>query len=212
MERPKFITNIYWILAVSFAFTFLIFILNFFGHTFSSNSSDWGVFGDYIGGVLNPITAAINIVVFIYLTQVISKTDEKAHQRNIEQQQNLTLSQLRHSTYEEITKQLESLIEKIMKANDKAHYQTSIHNLYLKGLFENMSHLFPSLKTPENTTPILTTINKMTIQLEKFNTESNDDEQNKIGAELKILIKQYITDKQVLVKKLQADMLGNEIN
>jgi len=47
----------------------------------SSDQSDWGTFGDYIGGLLNPLIALLNVMAFIYLTIVIEEQSSKKGQR-----------------------------------------------------------------------------------------------------------------------------------
>jgi len=47
-----------------------------FSDRFSNDPSIWGQYGDYIGGLLNPLFSLINIVVLIYLTFIVSKNDD----------------------------------------------------------------------------------------------------------------------------------------
>lgn len=63
MERfQTFITkNSFFIGFLFVALGILSYILNFTGH-FSSNNSDWGAFGSYMGGVTSPILGIIGIV------------------------------------------------------------------------------------------------------------------------------------------------------
>lgn len=55
----------------------LVYWLNFKGYGVSDNPSNWGVFGDYIGGVLNPFIAFLNLGILIYLTVFVSREDTK---------------------------------------------------------------------------------------------------------------------------------------
>lgn len=58
---------------------FVFYITNFFGSNLSSNTSDWGTFGDYFGGILNPIIGITNIVVLIIISYQIAGWDNKRH-------------------------------------------------------------------------------------------------------------------------------------
>lgn len=49
------------------------YILNFAKSGISDNPVNWGVFGDYIGGLLNPIISLASLVVLGYLTYFMSK-------------------------------------------------------------------------------------------------------------------------------------------
>ena len=51
----------------------LAYLLNFSNHPISNNSHDWGSFGDYIGGILNPIISLLSVVVLGYLTYFVYK-------------------------------------------------------------------------------------------------------------------------------------------
>jgi len=47
-------------------------------HSFSEDPAIWGQFGDYIGGLLNPFFALINIVMFCLLTLAINHLQQKS--------------------------------------------------------------------------------------------------------------------------------------
>ena len=207
MEKNKFINAIYWTLGVTFFLTIVVFLINFYGHIFSKKSADWGVFGDYFGGILNPITGAINILVFIYLTKVISQSEEKAHERNLDYQKNLTLAELKHSSYIELTKYLESLTDRMLNVNANTRFETTLLMQYIKGFFENMSHLFPLFDKVENTQPILRVLVEITKNLSLLAAEEDMTIQLELRIKLGELVKSYYEEKLILVKKMQMDML-----
>jgi uncharacterized membrane protein len=69
----------FWILAGIAFVAILSFIINFFGTSLSKDPSDWGVFGDYIGGVLNPIIALITLVVTIQIAIRVNEIEKRNH-------------------------------------------------------------------------------------------------------------------------------------
>lgn len=69
----------------------------------SNNNSDWGYFGEYLGGLINPILTALNIYVFYRLTRTISDFDKQ----NIKKQ-------LTHSTYKEYQSKINDLTFKFL--------------------------------------------------------------------------------------------------
>lgn len=207
MNENKFIRTIYWALGLTFFLTIVAYLINFCGHIFSTKSTDWGVFGDYFGGILNPITAAINILVFIYLTKVISQSDEKAQQRNLAYQKSLTLAELKHASYIELTKLLESLTDKMLGVHADTRFETTLLMQSIKGFFENMSHLFPLFDDKENTQPIILKLASITETLNLIAAEKDEAKLLDLRNKLKELVKSYYVDKLILIKKLQVDML-----
>ena len=49
----------------------------FGGFNRSLKPEDWGVFGDYLGGVLNPIISLISLIILGYLTYIVSRHGAK---------------------------------------------------------------------------------------------------------------------------------------
>jgi hypothetical protein len=205
MIGNKFIKIIYYALGISFTATIVAYLIKFTDHQVSSKSSDWGVFGDYFGGILNPITASLNIIVFIYLTKVIAETEQKTHQRNLEYQKNLTLSELKHSSYSELTSQLDSLSNRILNSKDGMRFQTILLMTYIHGFFQNMSHLFPLFNDTDNTRPLIESLNSIVSTLELI--EKGDGKNNELTSQLKDNVKIYYSEKLILIKKLQLEML-----
>lgn len=50
----------------------IIFIINFSGQHYSTNIADWGTFGDFLGGVLNPFISLISLMLIAFLTIYIT--------------------------------------------------------------------------------------------------------------------------------------------
>lgn len=55
----------------------VIYLGNFGAYKISDSPGDWGVFGDYIGGVLNPLLSIVNLIVLGYLTIFVSEQDSR---------------------------------------------------------------------------------------------------------------------------------------
>lgn len=58
---------------------------NFRNHVISTNSENWGHFGDYLGGVLNPIISLINLVVLTYITISINRIEDQRNQWTLQE-------------------------------------------------------------------------------------------------------------------------------
>lgn len=62
---------IYLVVGLIVALPWIVYVAFFYDQTLSSSTSDWGAFGDYIGGVSSVITA----FVVIYISRHLQKTD-----------------------------------------------------------------------------------------------------------------------------------------
>lgn len=64
----------------------VVYILRFGQFALSENTADWGTFGDYIGGILNPITSFLTLLVTIYIAISINdyekRKDEQAKKQD----------------------------------------------------------------------------------------------------------------------------------
>ena len=100
-----------------------------FHNGLSQSPSDWGNFADYICGLLTPLLALLNIIVFIDLTKSIEnnrlavekakdKEQELRQQRGIEHQKQMLVFQLR---VEEV-RRFDSVLENVFFSNaDEYH-------------------------------------------------------------------------------------------
>jgi hypothetical protein len=58
----------------------IIFYVGTFSHSqISTTPSEWGTFGDYIGGLLNPIIGLCNIAVLIFISYYVAKWENDRH-------------------------------------------------------------------------------------------------------------------------------------
>ncbi len=76
----------------------VIYLGNFGGYKLSDSPGDWGVFGDYLGGVLNPLLSIVNLIVLGYLTVFVSEQDNR-----------MALNQFRFDFYMELKEKLTNL-------------------------------------------------------------------------------------------------------
>ena len=69
-----------WIALVLVAIVYLSFFINFSYHLnykISNDSTQWGQFGDYVGGLLNPVLSFISMVLLIQSLNIQTQTNEK---------------------------------------------------------------------------------------------------------------------------------------
>lgn len=75
-DQPWIKTNLIAKISIGVAIATLItppafYIRNFWGHPLSQSPSDWGVFGDYVGGVLNPIIGLLTLIATVFLAFIV---------------------------------------------------------------------------------------------------------------------------------------------
>ena len=98
--------NVYIITAIIFAGIAAAYFFQFH-NGFSQSPADWGTFADYIGGLISPLLALLNIIVFIDLTKSIEqnrlaiekdkdKEEKYRHQKDLEHQRQIQIFQLTH--------------------------------------------------------------------------------------------------------------------
>lgn len=75
--------------ALCLAFVIGAYILNFKSNTISGDPSNWGVLGDYIGGVLNPL---ISLFTLIFLVKTYLSQKEELHQSEMAAKEQLKIS------------------------------------------------------------------------------------------------------------------------
>jgi uncharacterized membrane protein len=95
------------IIVVFVAILALYFTIFRFG--LSHSSTTWSEFGGYVSGVLMPILTAINIYVFIKLTNAISEKDSKQSEKEMVFQKQLMLMQFRKKEIDEFEERMDSL-------------------------------------------------------------------------------------------------------
>lgn len=54
----------------------ILYCINFGSYKISDNPADWGTFGDYLGGTLNPILALIGLFITVALAYITDKRNQ----------------------------------------------------------------------------------------------------------------------------------------
>ncbi|NYB31532.1 hypothetical protein [Pantoea agglomerans] len=102
MSKEKaFIKYIIFLFSCCLLFVIGFYLINFRESKISSNPSDWGVLGDYFGGVLNPLISLFTLIFLVktYLTQkqeiqlneVSSKEQRELLERTSKEQKDISL-------------------------------------------------------------------------------------------------------------------------
>ncbi len=107
----KFIMGIFSILVLSGALVLLPWALTFQSFSLSTDPSDWGVFGDYFGGVLSTVISALGFIAVI-VTIKVQAQGIKAQLSSIEQEKEIRDDEVYRK------QAIECLNEALFKLND----------------------------------------------------------------------------------------------
>lgn len=96
---------------ITIALTVIIFyVYNFGNNKLSNDTGDWGTFGDYIGGTLNPILAFFSFLALCYTINLqnkqLQRTDEQLAQNKLALEQNAKALELNNQELNNSTEQL----------------------------------------------------------------------------------------------------------
>lgn len=95
----------------------ITFIVNFQHHGISNNISDWGNFGSYISGIINPILSGLNIYIFFILT----KTASEFGTQNVRKQLSFITCQEYQNKINDLTFEFLANIETYKENQDKKY-------------------------------------------------------------------------------------------
>jgi uncharacterized membrane protein len=127
--------------------TLIAYAYNFRNQLISDDSTYWGSFGDYFGGVFNSIVGVANLFFLIFLTFAIADLDEKRSQRELANQKNFALFSLRHDALKDVDK----IFEGVDRAMQNWDQRTRLGSIWIattqiKGFVDVNTYLFPILK------------------------------------------------------------------
>ena len=98
------LTIIAFIILVTFLYLLMIFLLKdyFISNIEQDISFKNNEFGDFIGGLINPLFTLLSTVAIIFLTYIIAKSEREKAEKAIETQKRLTLNQMRQTAFENL--------------------------------------------------------------------------------------------------------------
>lgn len=126
-KRTPFI--IVTIIAIAFTFVLALYLI-IFRYGLSHSSTAWSEFGGYFSGILMPILTAINIFVFINLTNAISEKDSNRSEKEMQFQKQLMLMQFRKKEIDEIETNMDSIFS-INDVNTSKGMMSKVNNLII---------------------------------------------------------------------------------
>jgi uncharacterized membrane protein len=199
-KLKKFLTIFWWLLGLSLFVSIVYFIANFWNKGLSGVASNWGVFGDYFGGITQSIIALANLIVFVKLTTIIARYQQNQSNIELSMQKKILLTQLRSDAVKNISEKLNSFFEVIKESEQK---KNGLMNLagHIDSFCKNNGHLF-QLQAINN--PI---VNSLTKILKCYDATYPNPEAR--IEDLKVKTNFFYTERDNFIRSLQEQMIHN---
>lgn len=126
-----------------------LFIAKFSGNPISDKIESWAQFGDYFGGILNPILSLINICVFVILTITIQNITDRNNKASLETSKKIALMSMKHEELKHFKEVMDKNLEQWEENLESI--QSIKQVLYGYNVLEyRMMFLFPELNESEH--------------------------------------------------------------
>ncbi len=137
------------LLFIALTIPILFYTGNFWGQNISDDTQVWGTFGDYFGGIFNPLIAIANLIIFIKLTLIVADMQDKSTKQSLIFEKKILSSGLMHDSIKELSNVLNTLGQNI-KANRNQTDWEILKVLQTTITFSNnYYHLFTDIDSQE---------------------------------------------------------------
>ncbi len=150
MELDKLKNITIFVIILSCIIVITIYIAYFHNSQISTDSTDWGNFGDYISGIIIPIISICNLVILIYIAKIANVFDTNLHKQTEINQKEIAKNQIIFEIVKLFIKDFDQLLVSILEKNNKIYkmmcFKIDEHTTILKEL-EIIDSNYPELKT-----------------------------------------------------------------
>lgn len=143
MEKPvKFMFLILMVCSAMFISAILAYWVHFSGSPGKDDAAHWGAFGDYFGGITNPMIAVLNLIFLLYISFQIDKQSEERNERDRLHQENIAVYPIK----KEASARLASIFSRVyqVKGSQEPEKLTGLFYEY-SDFLKVHSHLFKTL-------------------------------------------------------------------
>lgn len=107
-----------------------------------------GQFGDFIGGVLNPLFALVNICITVYIAILIQKFTDLNNTQSLETSRQIALMQMKHDEVKEFKREMTNAFDRWEEDLNALKNINRIYDVWTEHL-DKMNALFPELENSE---------------------------------------------------------------
>lgn len=202
MNLKSFYKNFIIVCLVLILVVTIPYLLNF-NEGLSNKTEVWGAFGDYIGGLLNPLFAIINIIILIYLTYLVNKIDANRLNQEFEIQKKIAIYGLKHDALKDFKNNLSKFHLELVKSDENSALNIILFRNEFYTMIEAYTYLFPNIENDKKSelSEIMLELSK--IAGKRFSEGNNFDIPNKLNPKLD----KFITLKIDFIKKIQLEIL-----
>lgn len=188
----------------------IFYIKNFYNYSISDETSDWGAFSDFLGGVWNPICSLANLLVLIWLTLTVKEIEAKREKNKLSIEKGFSISQLRLETYKDLLLKLQDYETEAIHVYDMADKKRDCEITPLKfkmsanrikEVFRNYLFLFKKTFNEKNIKSIEDALDGLVEVYITYNSAINQNEFDKIKYEK--YIKKLKSEKNKLFSLIQ---------
>jgi len=141
---------IYLLLGIITIATILFYTSKFGIFGFSSHTDSWGQFGDYFGGILNPVIAVFNLIILIRITKIVKDEDEGREKRQLHLNKEMGLLNLRYEEFKNYKKSIDTHLAKEDFLSNSASFVDLLSEF--KSLNERIEFIIPEIAQVKNFT------------------------------------------------------------
>lgn len=127
----------------------LFYVGNFWGQNLSDDTQAWGTFGDYFGGIFNPLIAIANLIIFIKLTLIVADMQDKSTKQSLIFEKKILSSGLMHDSIKELSNVLNTLGQNIKVNRNQTDWEILKVLQTTITFSNNYFHLFADINCQE---------------------------------------------------------------
>jgi len=198
-----------WTIYISLLIILLVasaYLWNFADGTFSESKAEWRAFGDYIGGILNPLAAIANLIFLAYVSHQLSELDKSRGMVEQATQKKIALYSLKNDAYKELANMLgkvQGLVLPVMKDsadNALLLWQEFIDYFIIqRHLFDNFEG-FDGETLLESWTQIIEITSEMIDVRNSWNEPGNNDRHDLLLAHLIIQLNRFNQERSTVLQ------------
>ena len=196
-----------WTIFVGSVVTFIAltaYLWKFNDGTFSTNKGDWGTFGDYFGGILNPLAGVVSLILLSHVSLQVAKIDENRSKTEIASQKAIALSNLKIDAYKKLDKLLSKFENTVIPPNPGTADKLLLLREQYINYFIIYTHLIDfkgsnSADVIEMMTQIIETAQEVD-ELSEKSTSEWDKHYPKLVAQIILQLQRYNQDRSSLIQ------------